>query len=382
MAETNEQVEPVTATALERSRPPAHIEVENLEVRYGNVAAVRGVSFSVRPGEQLTLLGPSGCGKTTTLRAIAGLERPSAGAIHIGGTTVYASAARINIPAEKRGLSMVFQSYAIWPHMTVFDNVAYGLRVRRAGAAEIAEKVRSALELVQMGSFADRPASALSGGQQQRVALARACVFSPSVLLFDEPLSNLDAKLRADMRIELRELQHRLGITSVYVTHDLEEALAMSDRIVVMRDGRIEQTGSPSEIYRLPNSAFVADFVGSANLIRGRHRSDLDVDGLTALETSTGHLVYGMAYGRTVGAELVVSVRTVHLRISTEPPAAAQNVWRAPVEQTVFQGDFTQVHVGWGTQHLIARCAAMEPLAPGGEVYISVDPRHVVVLGA
>jgi iron(III) transport system ATP-binding protein len=184
------------------------------------------------------------------------------------------------------------------------------------------------------------------------------------------------------MRIELRELQHRLGITSVYVTHDLEEALAMSDRIVVMRDGLIEQTGTPDEIYRLPNSAFVADFVGSANLIRGRHRSDLDVDGLFALETSAGHIVYGMAYGRTVGAELVVSVRTVHLRISTEPPAATQNVWRVPVEQTVFQGDFTQVHVGWGEQHLIARCAAMEPLAPGGKVYISVDPRHVVVLGA
>jgi ABC-type Fe3+/spermidine/putrescine transport system ATPase subunit len=233
-----------------------------------------------------------------------------------------------------------------------------------------------------MRSFASRRAAQLSGGQQQRVALARAFVFSPSVLLFDEPLSNLDAKLRADMRIELRELQHRLGITSVYVTHDLEEALAMSDRIVVMRDGLIEQTGTPDEIYRLPNSAFVADFVGAANLIRGRHRSDLDVDGLIALEASTGHIVYGMAYGRPIGAELVVSVRTVHLRISAEPPAAVQNVWRVPVEQTVFQGDFTQVHVGWGTQHLIARCAAMEPLAVGGEVYITVEPRHVVVLGA
>jgi len=375
------QASPLGAPASSSS-PTPHIEVDRLELYYGNVPAVRGVSFNVLPGEQLTLLGPSGCGKTTTLRAIAGLEQPTAGEIRIDGVPVYSSERGIHIRAEKRGLSMVFQSYAIWPHMTVFENVAYGLRVRRTGAAEIAEKVHHALDMVQMRSFASRRAAQLSGGQQQRVALARAFVFSPSVLLFDEPLSNLDAKLRADMRIELRELQHRLGITSVYVTHDLEEALAMSDRIVVMRDGLIEQTGTPDEIYRLPNSAFVADFVGSANLIRGRHRSDLDVDGLTALETSTGHLVYGMAYGRTVGAELVVSVRTVHLRISTEPPAAAQNVWRAPVEQTVFQGDFTQVHVGWGTQHLIARCAAMEPLAPGGEVYISVDPRHVVVLGA
>jgi iron(III) transport system ATP-binding protein len=371
---------PVAPASSSPSKP--HIEVDRLELYYGSVPAVRGVSFNVLPGEQLTLLGPSGCGKTTTLRAIAGLEQPTAGEIRIDGVTVYSAKQRINMRAEKRGLSMVFQSYAIWPHMTVFENVAYGLRVRRAGAAEIAEKVHHALDMVQMRSFASRRAAQLSGGQQQRVALARAFVFSPSVLLFDEPLSNLDAKLRADMRIELRELQHRLGITSVYVTHDLEEALAMSDRIVVMRDGLIEQTGTPDEIYRLPNSAFVADFVGSANLIRGRHRADLDTDGLTALETPAGHIVYSMAYERPVGAELVVSVRTVHLRISTEPPAAAQNVWRVPVQQTVFQGDFTQVHLGWGPQHLIARCAAMEPVAAGREVYITVEPRHVVVLGA
>ena len=359
-----------------------HIEVSRLEMHYGNVPAVRGVSFTVMPGEQLTLLGPSGCGKTTTLRAIAGLEQPTAGEIRIDGNIVYSSEARINIRAEKRGLSMVFQSYAIWPHMTVFENVAYGLRVRRTNAAEVTEKVHQALDMVQMRSFASRKAAQLSGGQQQRVALARAFVFQPSVLLFDEPLSNLDAKLRADMRIELRELQHRLGITSVYVTHDLEEALAMSDRIVVMRDGLIEQTGTPDEIYRLPSNAFVADFVGSANLIRGRHRPDLDAGGLIALETSAGHIVYATPYGRTVDAEPVVSVRTVHLRLSTEPPAAAQNVWRVPIRQSVFQGDFTQVHVGWGDQHLVARCAAMEPLAVGRDVYITVEPRHVVVLGA
>src|SRR3954453_1938677 len=310
---------------METARKP-HIEVENLGIHYGDVPAVRGVSFSVQPGEQLTLLGPSGCGKTTTLRAIAGLEQPSAGEIRIGSAPVYSSASHVNIPAEKRRLSMVFQSYAIWPHMTVFENVAYGLRVRRETKDQIAQKVDRALDMVQMRAYRDRGASQLSGGQQQRVALARAFVFQPSVLLFDEPLSNLDAKLRADMRIELRELQHRLGITSVYVTHHLEEALAMSDRIVVMRDGVIEQTGTPDEIYRLPSNAFVADFVGSANLIRGRHRADLDADGLVALETSAGHIVYGMAYGRAVGPELVVSVRTVHLKISTEPPASAKNV--------------------------------------------------------
>jgi len=359
-----------------------HIEVENLEVYFGAVPAVRGVSFTVIHGEQLTLLGPSGCGKTTTLRAIAGLEKPVAGEIRIDGTPIYSAARNINVPAEKRGLSMVFQSYAIWPHMSVFDNVAYGLRVRREEAAAIKNKVMQALALVQMQALVDRRASQLSGGQQQRVALARAFVFQPSVLLFDEPLSNLDAKLRADMRIELRELQHRLGITSVYVTHDLEEALAMSDRIVVMRDGLVEQTGAPDEIYRLPCSAFVADFVGSANLVHGRNRRDLAQDGVLAIETPGGQVIYGYAYGRPAGDELTVSVRTVHVQISPQRPAGDRNVWPARVEKTVFQGDFTQVHVLWGDQRLIARCAAFDPLPAGQEVFIAVDPKRVVLLGA
>jgi iron(III) transport system ATP-binding protein len=357
-----------------------HIEVENLEIFYGDVPAVRGVSFSVQPGEQLTLLGPSGCGKTTTLRAIAGLEQPGAGEIRIGGSPVYSSAKRINIPAEKRGLSMVFQSYAIWPHMTVFENVAYGLRVRRESKAAIVEKVDRALDMVQMRAFAQRGASQLSGGQQQRVALARAFVFQPSVLLFDEPLSNLDAKLRGDMRIELRELQHRLGITSLYVTHDLEEALAISDRIVVMRDGVIAQVGSPSDIYNLPRNAFVADFIGSANLIRGRNRADLAADGMIALETSSGDIVYGMASGRPAGPELTFSVRTVHLQLTTQRPGATRNVWPVRVARTVFQGDFTQTHVAWGGQTLVIRGAAMEPFADGQEVFMSVEPKRVVLL--
>jgi iron(III) transport system ATP-binding protein len=360
----------------------AHIEVDRLEVRYGAVPAVCGVSFRVMPAEQLTLLGPSGCGKTTTLRAIAGLEQPASGEIRIGGVPVYSSAKRINIPAEKRGLSMVFQSYAIWPHMTVFENVAYGLRVRGEGRQEIVQKVDAALDMVQMRDFRERRASQLSGGQQQRVALARAFVFSPAVLLFDEPLSNLDAKLRADMRLELRELQRRLGITSVYVTHDLEEALAMSDRIVVMRDGLIEQIGSPGQIYDLPRNAFVADFVGSSNLIRGRHRADLDAGDLVAVETRSGQIVHGMAHGRAVGDEVTLSVRTVHLRLSRQRPDEVQNVWPVRVERCVFQGDFTQVHVAWGDQRPVIRCAAMDPFDDGEQVFMTVQPRRVVVLEA
>ena len=360
----------------------AHIDVKDLVVQYGHVMAVRGVSFAVRLGEQLTLLGPSGCGKTTTLRAIAGLEPPTSGEIVIGGTPVFSSVKRISVPAERRGLSMVFQSYAIWPHMTVFDNVAYGLRVRRMGGREIAEKVGSALDMVQMGDFAQRSASKLSGGQQQRVALARAFVFSPSVLLFDEPLSNLDAKLRAEMRIELRELQHRVGITSVYVTHDLEEALAISDRIVVMRDGVIAQIGSPFEIYNYPRNAFVADFVGSANLIRGRHRPECGRDGLIALETAGGTLVYGTAHGRPIGAEGVFSVRTIHLGLSREAPPAQANVWPVRVRRSVFQGDFTQYQVDWEDRQLVVRCTAADPLAEGEQAYLAVEPRRCVLLEA
>jgi ABC-type Fe3+/spermidine/putrescine transport system ATPase subunit len=366
----------VTTPALAK----ASIDVRDLVVRYGAVTAVRGISFSVAAGEHLTLLGPSGCGKTTTLRAIAGLERPESGEIRIAGEPVYASVSGVHVPAERRGLSMVFQSYAIWPHMTVFDNVAYGLRVRRLAAGEVRERVRWALDLVQLGELAERSAARLSGGQQQRVALARAFVFSPAVLLFDEPLSNLDAKLRAEMRIELKELQRRLGVTSVYVTHDLEEALAISDRVIVMRDGRVEQVGTPTEIYDRPRNPFVADFVGSANLIAGRRRPELEKDGAVVLQTAGGALVHGSACGRTSGAEALLAVRTVHVRLTRTRPDGAANVWPARVRRRVFQGDFTQYQVDWDERGLVVRCATGDLLDEGEAVFVSVDPRYCVLL--
>ncbi|HXJ81418.1 MAG TPA: ABC transporter ATP-binding protein [Candidatus Methylomirabilis sp.] len=356
----------------------AAIAVKDLVIRYGRITAVRGVTFSVGAGEHLTLLGPSGCGKTTTLRAIAGLEQPESGEIRIDGTLVFAPG--IHVPAERRGLSMVFQSYAIWPHMTVFDNVAYGLRVRRVAEREVRERVRSALDLVKLGDLGERSAARLSGGQQQRVALARAFVFSPSVLLFDEPLSNLDAKLRAEMRVELKELQRRIGITSVYVTHDLEEALAISDRIVVMRDGVIEQIGTSAEIYDRPRNTFVADFVGSANLIRGRRRLDLERDGMIVLETAAGALVHGAAYGRRAGAEALFAIRTVHLRLGRERPAGTLNVWAARVRRRVFQGDLTQYHLDWDDREIVVRCTTVDPLSEGDPAFVSVEPRHCVLL--
>ncbi len=229
----------------------------------GEVTAVDDVSLQIEKGEFVTLLGPSGCGKTTTLRMVAGFEFPTSGDIRLDNQLIN------NLPPHKRGMSMVFQSYAIFPHLTVFENIAYGLRVKRLSNAEINRRVEQVLDLVELPEFGSRTPEQLSGGQQQRVALARALVMEPKVLLMDEPLSNLDAKLREQMRSEIRRIHQQIDITSIYVTHDQTEAMAMSDRIVVMNKGRIEQVGPPTEIYRRPNNRFVADFIGRANFVEG-----------------------------------------------------------------------------------------------------------------
>ena len=244
----------------------ASVVFENVSKVYGGtggetVRAIDGISLRVEPGELVTLLGPSGCGKTTTLRLIAGLERATEGRILIGERDV------TGLPATERDVSMVFQSYALFPHMTVFENVAYGLEASRAPKAEVVEKARAGLDLVGLGDYGARLPSELSGGQQQRVAVARALVLEPQVLLFDEPLSNLDARLRRRVREDIREIQIKLGLTVIYVTHDQEEALAVSDRIIVMNNAGIAQIGTPRELYDAPSDAFVADFIGEANLI-------------------------------------------------------------------------------------------------------------------
>jgi iron(III) transport system ATP-binding protein len=365
--------------------PDARIEVKDLVVRYGDVAAVDGVSFTVARGEHVTLLGPSGCGKTTTLRALAGLETPSAGSIRIAGQTIYSAVERRNVPAEKRGISMVFQSYAVWPHMSVFDNVAYGLRVRKLPRAEVAAQVERALDLVQMRDYATRSASLLSGGQQQRVALARAIAFSPTVVLFDEPLSNLDAKLRAEMRVELRELQRRLDITSVYVTHDQEEALAISDRVIVMHVGGIEQIGTPEDIYHRPKTRFVADFVGSANLIEGR------IAGPTAgpvygrggihFESAGGLMLQAWAVHPPRGDEDTVAVRTAHIALSANGAALPEaNTAPGRIRQRLFHGDFVQYIVDWQAGTLIVRRPPTESYDEGSAITLSFAPENCVLL--
>src|SRR6266566_4214412 len=238
------------------------LEVRNLVKIFGKLTAVDNVSFKVEQGEVVTLLGPSGCGKTTTLRMVAGFEKPNAGEVEIAGRVVVATNRRINVPPEKRDIGMVFQSYAIWPHMTVFENVAFPLNVRRANRQEIKRRVEETLELVGLANFSDRPAILLSGGQQQRVSLARALVYAPAILLLDEPLSNLDAKLREQMRLEIRALQMKFKLTVLYVTHDQAEAMTLSDRMAVVHRGRFEQVGSPAEVYEQPATPFVAEFLG------------------------------------------------------------------------------------------------------------------------
>ncbi|WP_282568762.1 ABC transporter ATP-binding protein [Bosea sp. AS-1] len=243
------------------------INVQNLVKRYGALTVVHGISFDVGKGEFISLLGPSGCGKTTTLRCIAGLEDADGGVIRIDDRVVSAPEQGVLVPAHERQIGMVFQSYAIWPHMTVAANVGFPLAIRKVAAADVAKQVDEALEIVGMRHLRERHPSQLSGGQQQRVALARAIVGRPRVLLFDEPLSNLDAKLREGTRIEIKRLQRELDVATVYVTHDQEEALSMSDRVVVMDQGRITQAGTPKELYRRPANRFVADFVGRASFI-------------------------------------------------------------------------------------------------------------------
>ena len=316
----------------------ADLIVTGLTRAYGAVRAVDDVSFTVRDGEFLTLLGPSGCGKSTTLFSIAGLDRPTAGRIAIGDTVFYDSAQRIQLPPERRNCGLVFQSYALWPHMTVQANVEFPLRLRKIPAAQAKAKIEWALALVEMQAYADRWPHELSGGQQQRVALARTLVYEPEILLLDEPLSNLDAKLRLRARGWLRELQSRLKLTTVYVTHDQEEALALSDRIAVMNGGKIVQLGTPQEIYLQPRSAFVADFVGHSNILSGEAESNGPA-GLLLVLSDRQKLHIDAKPRAAAGSRLKVAIRPEHIALfaATEAPTG-ENLLRGRIVQRDFLG--------------------------------------------
>ncbi|MCE0407665.1 ABC transporter ATP-binding protein, partial [Klebsiella oxytoca] len=274
------------------------LSVENLHLTYGDNPVLKGVSMELRRGEVVSLLGPSGSGKTTLLRAVAGLEKPTSGTIAIGKTRVYDGNPRSEIPAEERNLGLVFQSYALWPHKTVFENVAYPLRLRKVAAAEIKQRVQSVLDQLGLGHLGNRHPHQLSGGQQQRVAIGRALVYNPPVILLDEPLSNLDAKLREEARVFLRELIVKLGLSALMVTHDQNEAMAISDRILLLNNGVIEQQGTPQEMYGSPRTLFAAEFMGSNNRLHGTV-TDLD-NGRARIEGASWAL-WGMAGGGVGG---------------------------------------------------------------------------------
>ena len=340
-------------------------------------AAVDGVALDVAAGEFLVLLGPSGCGKTTLLRSIAGLERPDGGTVEINGRTVFAPG--VNVPPERRGISMVFQSYALWPHLTVHDNVAYPLRNRRGSRpskAEISTRVREALELVGIDHLAGQYPGELSGGQQQRIALARAFIARDGLVLFDEPLSNIDAKVRERLRADLLSMQRLLGFAAVYVTHDQAEAMELASRVAVMRDGRIEQLASPREIYARPTSRYVANFVGLANELPG---TVTRIDGERAvLEGPLGRAVGIPAGGLTTGQEAVAIWRPEDARLSRDEPQA-ENRWQAERRMCMFAGPHCEHRLTAGDQTW--RVWSQED-APPEPVWITVPPPQTRILPA
>ena len=330
------------------------IEVRDLVKTFGTVKALDGIGFTIGKGEVFTLLGPSGCGKSTTLRIIAGLETADDGEVLLSGRTILSASRRIDLAPEKRNMGMVFQSYAIWPHMTVAENVAYPLKLRRLPRAEIRTRVANALKLVDLEAQTDRDAPKLSGGQQQRVALARALVYEPDVLLLDEPLSNLDVKLREQMRFELKVMQERLGLTLIYVTHDQAEALSLSDRIALMSQGRVEQIGAPDELYERPATEFVRDFLGKTITLAGRVKSANGAEVLVALDGAAGEIACTVRDGAASpapGSGVTVAIRPEKVVLDAQGESGGNRL-AGRVETVLYQGDRSECMVRVGGEAL------------------------------
>jgi iron(III) transport system ATP-binding protein len=362
---------------------PIRIRVKNLVKSFrrrgggGEVIPVNNVSLDVAADEMLVLLGPSGCGKTTLLRCIAGLERPDSGEIFINDEPVYSSEAGIFLPPDKRPISMVFQSYALWPHMTLFDNVAYPLQARNVKSDEIRRRALETLDVVGLADLANQYPGQISGGQQQRVALARAVVPQTGVVLFDEPLSNVDARVREQLRLEIRRMQRAFGFSGLYVTHDQSEAMAVADRIAVLNDGKMEQIGAPEDVYNLPHTSYVGTFIGSANIWSGTIES---ITGSTiTLRTAAGALVIDAdsdlmrgAECPNVGAQAKVLARPESMEIHQAPPQGADNVLECMVETRVFLGSHTEYVLTIGTERIKAWIPSISNIAEGSKAWISV----------
>ena len=355
------------------------VKIESLEKYFGEdverVHVLKGVSLEIPEGSLYTFLGPSGCGKTTTLRCVAGLERPEGGRISIDGKAVFASGERVYVPTNKRPIGMVFQSYAIWPHMTVFENVAYPLTIQRRPKSEIRRKVEDVLKIVGLHGLEDRPAPKLSGGQQQRVAFARALVNEPKVMLLDEPLSNLDAKLRVQMRFEIKALQRRVNITTIFVTHDQSEALAISDQIAVMHAGRLIEVGTPHQLYSRPKRKFTATFLGLTNLIEGKVL-DLGADSRPGkIETAKGVLSFIPAAGLAKGQPAVLSIRPEHIQVHKQQPQGLENVVEGTIKEAIFMGDAYHCQIAVGDLLLAVHTHPFLSMNPGEKVYLHLDPQ-------
>lgn len=355
--------------------------VHTYQVRGQPAPAVQDVSFEVAENEFYTLLGPSGCGKTTTLRCVAGLERPESGSIQLGDVVVVSD--NKYVPTQRRDIGMVFQDYAVWPHMSVFENVAFPLRVGKARLSRsvLRDRVEEALRLVDMDAYVDRKATQLSGGQQQRLSLARALVRQPTVLLLDEPLSNLDARLREQMRTELRLLQRRIKVTTLFVTHDQVEALSMSNRIAVMDKGHIVQEGRPREIYQAPQTEFVARFVGTTNFIRGTVTGLPEDGGGVLVQTPVGTLRCRSAADLTESAEVTIAIRPEAVRISPEAPVeVGQNLLKGTVTMFQFLGECIDYRVEAGGETIRVRTDPKATFRRGDSAFLSVLPEDCVIV--
>ena len=366
------------------------LKIDALYTEYKNelgqpVKAAQDICIDVPEGHFFTLLGPSGCGKTTTLRSIAGLERPNGGEITVNDTVVFSAKRGIFVPPNQRGFGMVFQSYAIWPHMNVFTNTAFPLQVGRKkySRKEIDDKVMRVLSAVQLDHLRDREATKLSGGQQQRLALARALVMEPKLLLLDEPLSNLDAKLRELMRFELKRLQRELKITTVYVTHDQSEALALSHQIAVMNQGRIQQLGTQREIYERPQTKFVADFVGNTNFVDGTVKAAMSEASHYVIDTELGSLQAISVEPVRVGDKVILSIRPEDVRLSESQPAGgAVNVIHGVVDQKVFLGESLDWQLKVNERALLSRTHPTIYTKIGETVWAQIDPAKCVAMPA
>ena len=358
----------------------AYIEIQNLFKAFKDVVAVNRIQLEVNKGEMLTLLGPSGCGKTTTLRCIAGLEKPEEGDIIIDGQPMLSHGF---VQPSKRGIGMVFQNYAVWPHMKVFNNIVYGLKLQKIPRKNIRERARQVLGLVGLDGLEDRYPSQLSGGQQQRVALARALVRNPKVLLLDEPLSNLDAKLREKMRFEIKSLVRRMGITSVYVTHDQAEAMVISDRIAVMESGNVVQIGTAQEIYIRPANRFVADFIGTMNFMSGKVVEVLPETNEVYVRTEFSDKLVCMMPDSTVvspGAQVYASIRPEDVEVFTDPPQDRENLFKGTIAHKAYLGNFLFFFVNVNETMIRVQVAHHLPQEEGQELYLILDPQKCMIL--